>query len=76
MQKTFFSYNYEKQFCNSCQVNSKNRPKETSALKESDLNKLRAAALSRPCLCAEVSKIEITGLSECFKKSNKSQFNA
>ena len=51
-------------------------PKKSSTLKESDLNKLRAAALSRPCLCAEVSKIEITGLSECFTKSNKSQFNA
>ena len=41
-------------------------PKKTSTLKESDFNKLRAAALFHPSLCAEVFKIEMTGLPECF----------
>ena len=37
-----------------------------STAKESD--KLRVAALFRPSLCAVVFKIEMSGLSECFKK--------
>ena len=41
-------------------------PKKTSTFKESDFNKLRAAALFHPSLCAEVFKIEMTGLPECF----------
>ena len=54
-------------------------PKEVSTLKESDFNKLRATALFRPSLCAEVFEIEMTDLPECFTKkqqmhhANKSQ---
>ena len=54
-------------------------PMKTPTLKEYDFKKLRAAALFRPSLCAEVFKIEMTGLRECFTKkqqmyhSNKSQ---
>ena len=57
----------------------KQTKKKRSTLKESDFNKLRAAALFRPSLCAEVFKIEMTGLPECFTKKqqmyhgNKSQ---
>ena len=52
---------------------------KTFTLKESDFNKLRAAALFCLPLCAEVFKIEMTGLPECFTKKqqmyhgNKSQ---
>ena len=46
-------------------------PKKTSTLKESDLNKLRAAALFRPSLCAEVFKREMTGLPECCTKKQQ-----
>ena len=43
-------------------------PRKTSTLKESDFNKLRAAALFRPSLCAEIFKIEMTDMPECFTK--------
>ena len=54
-------------------------PNKTPTLKESDFSKLRVAALFRPSFCAEVFKIKMTGLSECFTKKqqmyhgNKSQ---
>ena len=54
-------------------------PKKTSTLRESDFNKLRAAALFRSSLCVEVFSVEMTGLPECFTKKqqmyhcNKSQ---
>ena len=43
-------------------------PKKTSTFKESEFNKLRAAALFRPSLCAEIFKIELTDMPECFTK--------
>ena len=46
-------------------------PKKTPTLKESDFNKLRAAALFRPSLCAEVFKIEMTGLPDSFTKKQQ-----
>ena len=54
-------------------------PKKMPILKESDFNKLRAAALFHPSLFAEVFKIEMTGLPESFAEKqqmyhgNKSQ---
>ena len=75
MQKTFFWCNYEKQLLTPGKWTAKADPNKTSTLKKSGLNKLRSATLSHPSLCAKVFKIEITGLSECFTKSNKSQFN-
>ena len=56
-------------------------PKKMSILKESDFNKLIAAALFRPSLYAQVFKIEMTVLPECSAKkqqmyhSNKSQLS-
>ena len=50
---------------------AKTDPKKTSALKESDFNKFRAAALLRPSLSTEVFKIEMTGLPACFTKNSK-----
>ena len=50
---------------------AKTDPKKTSALKESDFNKFRAAALLRPSLSTEVFKIEMTGLPECFTKKQQ-----
>ena len=46
-------------------------PKKTSTLKESDFNKLKAAALFRPSLCVEVFKIEMTGLPGCLTKKQQ-----
>ena len=46
-------------------------PQKTPTLKESDFNKLRAAALFRPSLSAEVFKIEMTSLLECFTKKRQ-----
>ena len=54
-------------------------PNKTPKLKEFNFNKLTEAALFRLSLCAEVIKIEIAGLPECFTKKqqmyhvNKSQ---
>ena len=42
--------------------------KKTSTLKESDFNNLKAAALFRPSLCAEVFKMEMSGMPVCFTK--------
>ena len=53
----------------------KQTKKKRSTLKESDFNKLRAAALFRPSLCAEVFKIEMTGLPECFTKKQQMYHN-
>ena len=47
------------------------RCKKTSTLKESDLNKLRVAALFRPSLCVKVFKIETTGQPECCTKKQQ-----
>ena len=46
-------------------------PKKSSTLKESDFNKLGAAALFCPSLCPKDFKIEMTGLPECFKKKQQ-----
>ena len=46
-------------------------PKKTSTLRESYFNKLRAAALFRPSLCAEVFKIKMTSLLEFFTKKQQ-----
>ena len=69
----------ENNFITPAKSKAKADSKKTSTFIESDFNKLRAAALFRPSLCAEVFKIEMTGLPKCFMKkqqlyhSNKSQ---
>ena len=67
MQETCSWNNYEKAAKSTAKADSEKK----STLKESGFNKLRAAALFRPSLSAEVFKIEMTGLPECFKKKQQ-----
>ena len=61
----------KKNFVTPAKSTAKADPKKTPTLKESDFNKLRAAALFCAFLCAEVFKIEMTDLPESFTKKQQ-----
>ena len=66
----FFSNTITKNdFVIPAKLTARTDPKKTPTYKESDFSKLRAAGLFLPSPCAEVFKIEMTSLPECFKKN-------